>query len=147
VRELRFGAASRGAARSHPYPDLVPLEAAQAEADAERLLRTLVIARALGVLTAVDHYVSFDDEVIAGDLVDVAHAVSWDASRRPLERAVEAEVSRQLATAEGGERLRRALHDDALAPAEQRVVLEVVAELEGQREAAALFAAPPAEGA
>jgi hypothetical protein len=145
VRELRFGAASRGAARSHPYPDLVPLEAAQAEADAERLLRTLVIARALGVLSAVDHYVSFDDEVIAGDLVDVAHAVSWDASRRPLERAVEAEVSRQLATAEGGERLRRALHDDALAPAEQRVVLDVVAELEGQREAAALFAAPPAE--
>jgi hypothetical protein len=134
VRELRARAAPRGASRSEPWPDLVPLEVARTHHTTERVFRTLVVAKALGVITVADHRVTFGDAVVPGDLMDLAHAISYENAHRPLEHEIDRDVGAILVHEHGVDRLRRALREEDLAPAEQRIVLEVIADLDACEE-------------
>jgi hypothetical protein len=143
VRELRARAAARGATRSEPWPDLVPLEVARTHHATERIFRTLVVAKALRVITIADHRVTFRDAVVPGDLMDLAHAISYETAHRALEHEIDAEVGAILAHPQGVDRLRQALRQEDLASAEQRIVLEVIADLDAREEQVA----PPLEEA
>ncbi len=130
VLELRFRAAPLGADRCEPYPDVVPLDVARAHPVTQRIFRTLVIAKALGLITTIDHSVEFDDAVMPGDLMDLAHAIAHESGYSGVEREIDRQVGALLAQSDGVERLRRALHENGLGGVEQRIVLELIADLE-----------------